>query len=243
MENGRKALEGWNVKSNSNPLYPGRIAEMINHSAGFPLDRTDKLYYTEFGNDTVAVQTHRSKKKMVRDKSNSQKNNHTHFLRYFLKYFSQKYNNSFFPLFSKYWSKLPLNLRSEQDILIFKENLKLTIKSKRQKHYTYGDKHTNALLCRLRVGRSLLKSHSFAINMSSTDRCLCGEIDTIQSYFLTCFLFQNERLVLLDKINQILPRFHKMTKSEQCDVLLFGINTHNIFSRGIIYSIFFLFKR
>ena len=93
MENGRKALEGWNVKSNSNPLYPGRIAEMINHSAGFPLDRTDELYYTEFGNDTVAVQTHRSKKKMVRDKSNSQKNNHTHFLRYFLKYFSQKYQS------------------------------------------------------------------------------------------------------------------------------------------------------
>ena len=73
MEKGRKALEGWNVKSNSNPLYPGRIAEMINHAAGFPLDRTDESYYTEFGNDTVAVQTYRSKKKKVRDKSDSQK--------------------------------------------------------------------------------------------------------------------------------------------------------------------------
>ena len=144
------------------------------------------------------------------------------------KYFSQKYNNSFFPLFSEYWSKLGLNLRSEQDILLFKENLKLSFKPKRQKHYAYGDKHTNALHCRLRVGRSFLKSHSFAINISPSDRCLCGEIDTIQSYFLSCFLFQNERLVLLDKINQILPKFKQQTKSEQCDILLYGINRDNI---------------
>jgi hypothetical protein len=104
-----------------------------------------------------------------------------------IKYFSQKYNNSFFPLFSEYWSKLGLNLRSEQDILLFKENLKPSFKPKRQKHYAYGDKHTNALHCRLRVGRSFLKSHSFAINMSPSDRCLCGEIDTIQSYFFHVF--------------------------------------------------------
>ena len=157
------------------------------------------------------------------------------------KYFSQKYNNSFFPFFSEYWSKLGLNLRSEQDILLFKENLKLSFKPKRQKHYAYGDKHTNALHCRLRVGRSFLKSHSFAINMSPSDRCLCGEIDTIQSYFLSCFLFQNERLVLLDKINQIFPRFQKMSKSEQCNVLLYGINTDKILpdprNRLIMYAV------
>ena len=157
------------------------------------------------------------------------------------KYFSQKYNNSFFPLFSEFWSKLGLNLRSEQDMLLFKENLKLSFKPKRQKHYAYGDKHTNALHCRLRVGRSFLKSHSFAINMSPSDRCLCGEIDTIQSYFLSCFLFQNERQVLLDKINQIFPRFQKMSKSEQCNVLLYGINTDNILpdprNRLITYAV------
>ena len=133
-----------------------------------------------------------------------------------------------FPLFSEYWSKLEVKLRSEQDILLFKENLKDVLKPTRQKHYSYGDKQTNALHCRLCVGRSLLKSHSFAINMSSTDRCLCGEIDTIQSYFLSCFLFQNKRLVLLNKINQILPRFHSMSKSEQCNLLLYGINTDNV---------------
>ena len=112
-----------------------------------------------------------------------------------LKYLSQKYNNSFFPLFSEYWSKLNSNLRNRKDILLFKENLKPSFKPTRQKHFTYGDKRANTLHCRLRVGRSFLKSHSFAINMSTTDRCLCGEIDTIQSYFLSCFLFQNERLV------------------------------------------------
>ena len=74
------------------------------------------------------------------------------------RYFSQKYNNSFFPLFfSDFWSKLTSTLRNERDILLFKENLKLSFKSKWQKHFTYGDKRANTLLFQLRVGRSLLK--------------------------------------------------------------------------------------
>ena len=64
--------------------------------------------------------------------------------------------------------------------------------------------------------------------MSTTDRCLCGEIDTIQSYFLSCFLFQNERLVLFEKICQVLPKFKQLSKSEQCDILLYGINRDNV---------------
>jgi hypothetical protein len=145
-----------------------------------------------------------------------------------LNYMSQKYNNSFFPLFSEYWSKLSSNLRNEKDILLFKENLKPSFKPKRQKHFSYGDKRANTLHCRLRVGRSFLKSHSFAINMSTTDRCPCGEIDTTQSYFLTCFLFQNERHVLFEKICQVLPKFKKLSKSEQCDILLYGINRDSV---------------
>ena len=97
----------------------------------------------------------------------------------------------------------------KKDISLFKENLKPSFKPKRHKHFAYGDKRANTLLCRLRVGRSFLKSHSFSINMASTDRCLCGEIDTIQSYFLTCFLFQVERNELFDKIIKLFLSLNK----------------------------------
>ena len=35
----------------------------------------------------------------------------------------------------------------------------------------------NSRLCRLRVGRSCLKSHGFSVNLSLTDKCLCGAVD------------------------------------------------------------------
>ena len=79
--------------------------------------------------------------------------------------------------FSSLWSKLTKSNRDERDILVFKDNLKLMYKPKKQKHFNYGDKWANTLLCRLRVGRSFLKSNGFQINLSNTDRCWCGEED------------------------------------------------------------------
>ena len=85
----------------------------------------------------------------------------------------------------------------------------------------------NTLLCRLRVGRSFLKSHGFAINLSQTDKCICGDFDIILSFFLSCFLFKTEDKFFLAKINSIYPQFSKLSKSKQCDVLFFGINLNN----------------
>lgn len=98
------------------------------------------------------------------------------------RYYSLKYKNSFFPFFSVLWSKLKSSLRCERDINVFKTSLKETYKPKKQRHYFYGNKLSNSLLCRLRVGRSMLKSHGFAINLSCTDRCFCGEIDDIKHF-------------------------------------------------------------
>ena len=44
--------------------------------------------------------------------------------------------------------------------------------TKTEENFAYSNKQESTLLCRLRVGRSFLKSHSFSINMSSTDRGL-----------------------------------------------------------------------
>ena len=85
-------------------------------------------------------------------------------------------------------------------------------KKQTKKHYTIGKKLPNTLLCRLRVGRSFFKSHGFAINLSQTDKCFCGDVDSIQNYFFNSFLFKTERLVLLSNVNNIYPPFQNYQK-------------------------------
>ena len=81
------------------------------------------------------------------------------------------------------------------------------LKPKKQPHYK---KHINTLHCRWRVGRSFLKSHGFAINLSPTDKCLCGDIDDTKHYLFTCFLFQEERHLVFDTINGFHPTFKRI---------------------------------
>ena len=80
---------------------------------------------------------------------------------------------------------------------LFEQHQHLT--NRKKKLVNLGNKLSNTLLCRLRVGRSFLKSHGFAINLSLTEKCICGDFDTVQNYFLNCFLFNTERLVLFSK--------------------------------------------
>ena len=55
-------LQGWNHDVNYNPIQPSRVAEMINHAAGFPFaSKDDYAFNSEYGNDTVALQTPRRK--------------------------------------------------------------------------------------------------------------------------------------------------------------------------------------
>ena len=70
----------------------------------------------------------------------------------------------------------------------------------------------------------MLKSHGFAINLSCTDRCFCGEIDDIKHFFIFCFIWQKERQDLFQKLNQILPNFSQKSIKNQCEIILHGIN-------------------
>ena len=74
----------------------------------------------------------------------------------------------------------------------------------------------------------MLKSHGFAINLSSTDRCFCGEIDDIKHFFMFCFIWQEERKDLFLKLNQILPNFSQKSVKNQCEILLHGININSL---------------
>ena len=58
----KKCLQGWNHDVNYNPIQPARVAEMINHAAGFPFaSKNNYAFNSEYGNDTVALQTPRRK--------------------------------------------------------------------------------------------------------------------------------------------------------------------------------------
>ena len=69
-----------------------------------------------------------------------------------------------------------------------------------------------------------MKSHGFQIILSNTDRCWCGEEDKTENFLLSCYLFQEERMEMLEKVQTILPNFLKQSKKRQYDILLFGIN-------------------
>ena len=84
------------------------------------------------------------------------------------------------------------------------------LKAKKQPHYKIGSKHRNTLHCRLRVSRSSLKSHGFAINLSPTDKCLCGVIENTKHYYFTYFLFQEEIIILFETINIFYPTFKRL---------------------------------
>ena len=108
------------------------------------------------------------------------------------------------------------------------DKLKCTFKPRRKKHFNCGEKLANFLLCRMRIGRSYLKSHGFAINLSSSDRCMCGAVDDNKHLLLFCFIFQEERQTMLSKINSILPNFLSLTISKQVFILLNGINLDSL---------------
>ena len=92
---------------------------------------------------------------------------------------------------TKLWNNLERSIKNEPDIKIFKNVLKTKLKPKKHRHYNFGKKHPNTLLCRLRVGRSFLNSHSFSIGHSDTDLCLCGLQETV-THFFTCFIYTNK---------------------------------------------------
>ena len=135
-----------------------------------------------------------------------------------------KFSNSFFPYFTKQFNNLDVNLQIEHDLPTFKENLKRKLKPKKYKHFNWGSKRGNALLTQLRVGRSFLNSHSFAINLADSDLCLCSRPESTRHYFNQCFLYTEERRVLYNSMEQLIPKFKTFSEKMKTDVLLNGIN-------------------
>ena len=137
------------------------------------------------------------------------------------------FSESFFPHFTKCFNKLEPKITAEHDLVAFKENLKEKIKPKKIKHYGWGSKRGNTLWTQLRVGRSFLNAHGFAINLADSDLCLCSRSESVLHFFTECFLFSEERRLLYDSMEQILPKFKDYPKKTKLEIFLHGINLNS----------------
>ena len=81
-------------------------------------------------------------------------------------------------------------------------------------------------MCQLRVGRTYLKADSFSIGLSESDRCECGEKETVYHYFY-CSNYEREHNVLFTKLNEIIPKFSKYSKKDKISILLYGVNLYS----------------
>ena len=98
------------------------------------------------------------------------------------------------------------------------------MKPDKYKHFSKGNKYTNTLLTRIRVGRSSLNSHKFVIGHSDSPECLCNcKEESPSHYFLECFLYSLERQTLFDRIVHYIPNFLRLSKQMQLQIILQGV--------------------
>ena len=141
---------------------------------------------------------------------------------------SQSFNNSFFPYFTNLYNKLDTTIRFSRDIYDFKSSLKEKLKPAKVRHYCRGvSRLANTLHTQLRVGRSILASHGFAVGQSSTDLCVCGKPETTSHFLISCQLYKQERIIMFETILKLIPKFTSFPYYKQLDILLFGINIKN----------------
>ena len=101
-------------------------------------------------------------------------------------------------------------------------------RSPRYKHFSRGNKQSNSLLTKIRVGRSDLHQHRYVIGFSDSPECLCHHREESPlHYFIDCFLYLPERQILFDLIGHYIPKFKNLSKQKKLDIILRGIDIEN----------------
>ena len=143
------------------------------------------------------------------------------------KKFNTKFNNSFFPNTTLLWNNLPKSVKCK-DLIEFKQYIKYDLKPPSYKHFSRGNKCSNSLLTRIRVGRSDLNQHKFTIGLVDSPHCDCQFREESPShYFLDCFLYIPERQALFGLIEHYIPKFKSFTKTHKLDIILKGFEIQN----------------
>jgi hypothetical protein len=142
------------------------------------------------------------------------------------KYKSIKFNNSFFPYFTKIWNALGKKQKS-LNLQDFKQEMKQHIKPPRYKHLGRGNKYACKLLTQIRVGNSFLKSDSFKTGHADSNLCICGQIEDSKHYFTKCNLYTVHRQKLISQMEQFIPNFSLLAAKRQLEIIMMGFEYKN----------------
>jgi hypothetical protein len=113
---------------------------------------------------------------------------------------SQAHYRSFLPATIKKWNDLSEELRCIPSAEEFKEALR-PVKQYTPAQYLTGDRKTQILLCRLRVGNADLNLNLYDRNLEPSPTCLCGAPEESTEHFLLdCPDYDSERIDLQNNI-------------------------------------------
>ena len=102
------------------------------------------------------------------------------------------------------------------------------MKPPRYKHFSRGNKCSNSLLTKIRVGRSDLNQHRFTVGLVDSPQCDCQfKEESPSHFFLDCFLYMLERQDLFGLFEHYIPKFTTFTKSKKLDIILHGFEIQN----------------
>ena len=139
----------------------------------------------------------------------------------------RQFLNSFFPHMSRLWNNLP-NTTKCKNLQDFKIQLNMDIKPQKIKHNSKGSKEGNSLLTCLRICRSELMSHKFAIGQTDTPECIChSKEESTRHFLLDCFFYTVERQKLFQLVEHYIPKFAGLSKMTKLNILLYGFRTDN----------------
>ena len=112
------------------------------------------------------------------------------------------------------WNNLPHNVKCK-DLLDFKHYIKQEYKPPGYKHFARGNKLSNSLLTKIKVGRSYLKQHKFTIGLVDSPQCDCHfREESPAHYFLDCFLYTSEQRTLFGLFEHYLPNIFIFQKQK-----------------------------
>ena len=136
----------------------------------------------------------------------------------------------FFPSLVNEWNKLDQNIRSSENLFIFKKKLLKFIRPSGNSVFRCHDPKRIKLLSRLRLGLSHLRERKFKHGFldSLNPICSCGQnIETSTHFLLHCSNYSNERLTFLNIIRNIDSNILSKNDLKVTETLLYGDSSYD----------------